>query len=142
MDLRMTPDEREAFLAQPHVGVLAVEDDNGAPVVTPVWYRYRPGGDVVFNTSSASTKARLLRQRGVATFCVQEETPPQRYVSVTGPVELMPATEDERREIAARYLPADAIDAFVGSGDSAAMVIVRLRPTRWRSTDFGKLPAG
>ena len=47
----MTPEEREAFLAGVHVGVLRVSagDDRG-PLATPLWYRYEPGRSVRFMT--------------------------------------------------------------------------------------------
>ena len=42
--LQMSTTERESFLAGHHGGVLAVERADGPPLVTPVWYRYEPGG--------------------------------------------------------------------------------------------------
>jgi hypothetical protein len=46
MSLAMTVAERQAFLAQVHVAVLAVAGEDGrAPLAVPVWYDYRPGGE-------------------------------------------------------------------------------------------------
>jgi hypothetical protein len=46
MSLVMTVEERQAFLAQVHVAVVAVAGEDGrAPLAVPVWYDYRPGGD-------------------------------------------------------------------------------------------------
>ena len=42
--LSMSQAEREEFLADVHVGVLAVESADGPPTVTPVWYLYDAGG--------------------------------------------------------------------------------------------------
>ncbi|HAS08990.1 MAG TPA: pyridoxamine 5'-phosphate oxidase, partial [Acidimicrobiaceae bacterium] len=42
----MTVEEREQFLADVHVGVLAVERPDGPPLAVPVWYDYRPGGEL------------------------------------------------------------------------------------------------
>jgi len=39
----MTPQEREAFLADVHVGVLAIEEPGRGPLALPVWYVYRDG---------------------------------------------------------------------------------------------------
>ena len=41
----MSQAEREEFLAGVHVGVLSVGAGEGrAPITTPVWYSYQPGG--------------------------------------------------------------------------------------------------
>jgi nitroimidazol reductase NimA-like FMN-containing flavoprotein (pyridoxamine 5'-phosphate oxidase superfamily) len=43
----MTEQERQEFVAGPHVAVLSVASDGGRPPhATPVWYAYEPGGDV------------------------------------------------------------------------------------------------
>ena len=57
--LTMTKDEREAFLADVHVAVLAVNGD-GVPSLTPIWYSYERGGDVLINTAGDSPKTALL----------------------------------------------------------------------------------
>jgi Pyridoxamine 5'-phosphate oxidase len=81
----MTAEEREAFLADLHVGVLSVAAGEAQPPVTaPVWYTYDPGGLVSIITAKESVKARLLRAEGQASLCVQTETPPYAYVSVEG----------------------------------------------------------
>src|SRR3954454_13623250 len=39
----MTQGEREAFLADVHVGLLAIDDPGRAPLTLPIWYLYRDG---------------------------------------------------------------------------------------------------
>ena len=51
MSLSMTAAEREAFLADVHVGVLSVEDPGRGPLTVPVWYAYRAGGTLDVITS-------------------------------------------------------------------------------------------
>ena len=42
MPRQMTPQERQEFLAEPHVGVLSVaSDDDRPPLTVPLWYGYR-----------------------------------------------------------------------------------------------------
>ena len=42
---RLSREEREAFLALPHIAVLSVANHEGrAPLCMPVWYGYQPGG--------------------------------------------------------------------------------------------------
>ena len=64
----MTPAEREAFLADLHVGVVSVTADGRAPLTMPIWYSYEPGGTVSFITGRTSQKAVLIeRERTAAT---------------------------------------------------------------------------
>ena len=51
MGLAMSVEEREQFLADVHVGVLAVERPDGPPLAVPVWYDYRPSDELWILTS-------------------------------------------------------------------------------------------
>ncbi len=137
--LSMTISEREEFLAGLHVGVLAVERSEGPPLITPIWYRYSPGGEVEFNTERTSEKARLLELSGRASLCAQSEALPYAYVTVEGPVELNETTRQARVELAVRYLGEEMGKAYVDSTAAVDDVLVRLSPQRWRTTDYAKL---
>lgn len=138
--LTMDRAEREGFLADVHVGVLAVEADDGAPMATPVWYLYAPGGDVCISTDVRSTKRALMASAGRATLCVQRDELPYAYVSVDGPVAIEPSTEEFRLEMALRYLGAELAPGYVESTAGEDHVMVRLSPQRWHTTDYAKLP--
>ena len=43
MSLAMSEHERQAFLADVHVGVISIERDDGPPLTVPIWYGYEPG---------------------------------------------------------------------------------------------------
>ena len=144
MSTTMTRQEREAFLADVHVGVLSVAQDGRAPLTVPVWYSYTPGGEVRIVTGAATRKAQALRVAGAFSLCAQDEAPPYRYVTVAGPVAAIEAVDVERdlRPLARRYLGAEGGDRWVeengggtaGEGD----LLIRLRPESWLSADFGK----
>jgi PPOX class probable F420-dependent enzyme len=138
-ELSMSKRERDEFLAALHVGVLAVQRPDGPPLVTPVWYRYAPGGAVEFNTERSSEKAQLLEQSGHASLCVQREELPYAYVTVEGPVEIDSTDRATRVDIATRYLGTEMGPAYVDDGPAADDIVVRLRPARWRTSDFSKL---
>ena len=106
MSLTMTQAEREAFLADVHVGIVSVDDPGHGPLSVPVWYAYEPGGTVDVLTGGQSRKARHMRAAGRFTLCVQTETVPYCYVSVEGPITLIRDTvgPEERRQLAYRYL--------------------------------------
>jgi len=58
MPRQLTERERQEFLAEPHIGVLSVaSDDDRPPLTVPVWYGYRPGGNVSFFTGTRGRKA-------------------------------------------------------------------------------------
>jgi PPOX class probable F420-dependent enzyme len=137
----MTATERETFLAEPRIGVLSVADRDGrAPLTIPIWYHYQPGGQVWFSTGADSRKMERIRAAGRVSLLAQTEQSPYRYVSVEGPVSAIdPATPEERRALAERYLGADAdryLDATTGV--AASMMIVRMEPEHWLSRDYAR----
>jgi PPOX class probable F420-dependent enzyme len=139
--LTMTKQERENFLAGTHIGVLAVDGGGAPPVVTPIWYSYEPGGDVVVTTGTASSKTAALRSAGQASLCVQTEVAPYQYVVVEGPVTLTDGVDsDWRRGVARRYL-GEFGDGYIESTmeEERTAVTVRLTPQKWRTTDYNKV---
>ena len=137
----MTPSEREAFLADVHVGVLAVEEPGRGPMALPIGYRY-VDGVVEIGMGGDSAKARLLRAAGRATMTVQTETPPYQYVSVEGPV-TVDAVQRDDFEMASRYLGPELGKWYAEHNPSGeAAVTVTLHPEHWRTHDFGKDLAG
>lgn len=140
MSLAMTRGEREAFLAEVHVGILAVDEPGRGPTALPVWYLYDPvatSGALLVGMDGGSLKARLLRVAGRATFTVQSEVAPYRYVSVEGPVEVLPQLHDPL-ELATRYLGPELGRWYVDNNPTPDPVTARLRPEHWRTVDYGK----
>lgn len=93
-------------------------------------------------TGLDSRKNRLIQAAGRFTLMVDRLEPTIRYVSVEGPVvETVAATEEDLREISARYLPPEKVDGYVAyaSADHGEQVIVRMRPERWVSSDLGSV---
>ncbi|MFE0927591.1 pyridoxamine 5'-phosphate oxidase family protein [Streptomyces mutabilis] len=139
--MALTREEREQFLAEPHIAALAVDAGaDRAPLTVPIWYQYAPGGDVWIMTGLDSRKNQLIKAAGRFTLMVDRLEPTIRYVSVEGPVvETVAATEEDLREMSARYLPADKVDGYVAfaSAEHGNQVVVRMRPERWVSSDLG-----
>lgn len=138
----MARGDREKFLAEPRVGTLAVTDDRnpGAPLQVPLWYSFAPGGEVVVLTPHASVKAGLIRRAGRFGLCVQDETPPYRYVSVEGPVVQIGESVDpaEWEAMAHRYLDPVTAEAYLVANRNQLddHMTFRMRPERWRAADF------
>jgi nitroimidazol reductase NimA-like FMN-containing flavoprotein (pyridoxamine 5'-phosphate oxidase superfamily) len=140
----MTKDEREAYLADVHVGVLAVAEEGRGPCAVPVWYRYTPGDVVRITVPPQARKTPLLRKAGRASLVVQTETAPNKYVSVEGPVEVLEApVAEEQKIIAERYLGERRAARYLASMPGLEHeLLVLLKPERWWSVDFAKLKLG
>lgn len=133
----MTMLEREAFLADVHVGMLAIDEPGRGPLNLPIWYLYRDGV-VLISIGGDTLKARLLRAAGRATMTVQTETAPYQYVSVEGPVTVTPGAPDQA-ETAVRYLGPELGKWYVEqSPDDGGAVTIALTPEHWRTHDFAK----
>ncbi len=144
MSLAMTREERDAFLADLHVGVIAIEREGAPPLSVPIWYDYAPETGVWVITGERSLKGQALRKAGRFTLVAQTEEPPAyRYVSVEGPiVETRPADrEADTRPMAHRYLGAELGDAYVAAtaGEQEDSLVFVMRPERWRTVDYRKM---
>lgn len=138
----MTKTEREAFLADVHVGVVSVSEPGRGPLTVPVWYDYAPSGVVRFSTGATSRKAIAMRATGRASLLVQTETAPYRYVSVEGPVRLLgePDFEKDIRPTAVRYLGEAMAEVYLASlaAEHSAAIMVELVPEHWLTVDYAK----
>ncbi|MFI9817717.1 pyridoxamine 5'-phosphate oxidase family protein [Saccharothrix variisporea] len=129
--------QREKFLAEVRVGVMAIARAEGPPLAVPVWYHYEPGGEVSVQTHPHAVKYRLATAAGGFSIVAQVETPPYRYVSVSGP--LTGVEEDtpwaEVDAMARRYFGADA-DDYLKTLEGQPIATLRMRPQRWLSADY------
>jgi nitroimidazol reductase NimA-like FMN-containing flavoprotein (pyridoxamine 5'-phosphate oxidase superfamily) len=144
MSLTMTREEREAFLAEVHVGIVSIAEEGRGPLTVPIWYAYDAGGDVRIVTGRTSHKGRLLAGVGRFSLCVQTETRPYKYVSVEGPIVGTDPSDPDRdlRPLAHRYLGPAMGDRYMeetrGSVEQVDNVVVRMRPERWLTADYTK----
>ena len=140
MSHAMDRSEREAFLADLHVGVLGISADDRALAV-PIWYGYEPGGDVWVITDPRSIKGRAFEAAGRYSLCAQTEDPPYKYVSVEGPVSAIEDSSDEiSRAMAHRYLGPELGDLYIEStaSESAGNRVYRMTPDTWYTVDYAK----
>lgn len=139
----MSSTERETYLADLHVGVIAVERPDRAPLAVPIWYAYEPGGEVLVSSLAGSLKERLISAAQRFSIAVQDETYPYRYVTAEGPVTSIEQADDATmRAIAVRYLGEDGgnefTDSFARDNPDAVSILFRMRPEKWLSTDYSK----
>ena len=143
----MAGHEREAFLAERHVGVLSVAaGDDRPPHTTPVWYAYQPGGNLTFFTGTQgrkSRKAALVVRAGMLSLTVQQEAFPYKYVTVEGSVVRTdrPPSAEQMVAVVRRYLPEAQAQGFAAAelaNANSELVLFTIRPDRWLSFDFGE----
>jgi nitroimidazol reductase NimA-like FMN-containing flavoprotein (pyridoxamine 5'-phosphate oxidase superfamily) len=144
MSLAMTVEERQAFLAQVHLAVVAVAGEDGrAPLAVPVWYDYHPGGEVSLITERDSRKTALFRRASRITLCIQGTALPYQYASAEGPITAIEdtVTVEQRWALASRYLGPEGADAYIEStpGATERMVRILMRPEHWLTRDYTKL---
>ncbi|MBQ75079.1 MAG: pyridoxamine 5'-phosphate oxidase [Gammaproteobacteria bacterium] len=137
----MNRNEREAFLADVHVGVISIPREGRAPLTAPIWYSYEPGGEVLVGMGRDSLKGRLISEGVVISLCAQDENPPYKYVTVEGPVISVTETDSERdtRPMAIRYLGKELGNQYADQSVSEGNIQVRIKPEVWLTVDYGKL---
>ncbi len=143
--LKMTEAEREAFLADLHVGVISIERKDGPPLAVPIWYDYDPAEGVRIITGRDSIKGRLLARAERFSLCAQVETPPfYKYVSVSGPVrEVRDADVDaDTRPMAYRYFGKELGDMYVDGQEHEGSLVFVMQPERWLTVDYSKMQGG
>lgn len=139
--MALSKDEREQFLAEPHIAALSVNAGPGrGPLTVPIWYQYAPGGEPWVLTGAGSRKAKLIEAAGSFSLMVERTEPTLRYVAVDGTVSrIEPGTEDLHAELAHRYLPPERAEKFLqfALAQLGEQVVIYLRPQHWLSADLG-----
>ncbi len=139
--MALSVEEREQFLAEPHIGALSViERPDRAPLTVPIWYQYSPGGELWVLTEPGARKTRAIDAAGRFSLMVQRTEPTIRYVAVDGPVIRAAAGSAELSwEMAARYLPPNKVAEFVEYERTqlGEHIAIYMRPEHWLSTDLG-----
>ncbi|HEV7976944.1 pyridoxamine 5'-phosphate oxidase family protein [Amycolatopsis sp.] len=140
MSLVMTVEEREAFFSGVHIGVLAIERPERAPLAVPVWYDYEPGGEILVWMDRDTVKDKSIRAAGRFSLATQTEEVPYKYVTAEGPVVASdgPPTLEQALRIARRYLPEEHAKEYVAGALSENSLLVRMRPEKWLSNDQSK----
>jgi nitroimidazol reductase NimA-like FMN-containing flavoprotein (pyridoxamine 5'-phosphate oxidase superfamily) len=137
----MTKSEREAFLAEVHVGVISIEQADAPPLSAPIWYDYAPDKGLWVVTGTDSLKGRALQKAGRYSLVAQTEEPPAyKYVSVSGPVvDVRPADlEADTRPMAHRYFGPALGDMYVDGEPGEESLVFVMRPDVWRTVDYAK----
>ncbi len=144
MNTSMTGDEREAFLQEPHIGVLSIPETGKGPLTSPVWYDYTPGGDLWYLTQGTARKGRLVELGTRVSLLAQTTSSPYKYVSIEGPVTAILPSDllADLQPMAQRYLGEQAGKDYAAAlADKYALgnaIKVSITPERWLTVDYAK----
>jgi PPOX class probable F420-dependent enzyme len=134
--MRDLTDELRSFLGEKRYAVLATHDPDGGIRLTPIWFLFEDDC-FYFASSSRSRKVKNLGRGRSASVVVDAREPGrERWVSASGPVEILRDGEAQsiNARVRRRYLAPEAlggpIDAALAESDD---VTLRLAPTAWRS---------
>ena len=140
MSFTMSSSERESFLSGLHVGIISVPRASKGPLTVPIWYDYKPGGQVWVITDTDSIKGKLLAKASRISLCAQTEAAPYQYVSVEGPFSTRPSTKEELLGMAIRYLGEEQGRAYAeNSPGGDGSIVVSMVPETWYSVDYNKM---
>lgn len=99
----LTPQELDAFLAEPHIAVVASSGPTGKPHAMPVWYAWR-SGKLLFHTGADSKKMRNLRTNPRLSVVVDSKVAPYKAVVIEGRARESAGDLILATEIAVHYL--------------------------------------
>lgn len=115
----MSPEEIDAFLAEPRDGVLSVALASGRAMGTPVWFLW-VDGVARFQSPVTSAKTAAIRRSGRASLCVHDQPlPVARYVTLEGPVREVDFDLDADIGASAAHYLGDGAPAFLAGIDRA-----------------------
>lgn len=126
----MSERERDDFLKEPNVAVLATVGPRGAHAA-PIWYLYEDGV-FVMSTGRGSQKHRNLERNPDVTLVVDSRVVPYYAVMAQGRVEIGPRLDDQSRlRMAVRYLGEELGRKYIQRVSGEDSVSIRLRPRRF-----------
>jgi PPOX class probable F420-dependent enzyme len=127
---RMTEAEWKEFVETgTRTGKLATTRKDGRPHVMPIWFLL-DGDELVFNTGAETVKGRTLLRTGWASLCVDDQSPPFSFVTVSGPVTLSTDLDEMLPwaiRIAARYMGEELAEEYGRRNAVEGELLVRLR---------------
>ena len=122
--------DRDDFLKEPNVAVLATVSRRGRPHAAPVWYLYEDALFIV-STGRGSQKHRNVEAHPDVTLVVDRRTLPYYAVMARGRAEIgPPLTPEQRLRLAVRYLGESLGQRYVERTSAEDSITIRLRPAK------------
>jgi len=148
----MKPDDTDAFLAEPHVGVVASLRRDGRPYTVPVWHMW-DGTNIWITGTESRVWCRQLMADPRISLCVEALTPVPGHVGIDGTAEILRQPEFDiwpmSRQLVEKYVgaapgpgqpidptKAEAVEAFFANMETEPRLLIRVTPEVWRAIDM------
>ena len=126
----MSEQEREEFLKEANVAVVATVGQGERAHAAPIWYLYEDGV-FIMSTGSGSQKHRNVEAHPEITLVVDRRSLPYYAVMAHGRAEIGPRlSDDDRLRMAVRYLGEELGRAYIARVQGEDSVTIRLRPRK------------
>ena len=126
----MNEQEITAYLAAPYIAVVATVHRNGAPHLTPNWYRY-DGQVLTLITRTDRPKYRNLQRNSRISVCIYDPPMASNYVVISGTATCTDQDIwDEARRIIERYREPEEVDDYLARWKTEPRVLVTVTPER------------
>ena len=120
--------DKETFLSEPNVAILATTGPGKRAHAVPVWYLYEEGR-FIMSAGASSQKVRNIERQGEASLVVDRRDVPYYAVMVRGATEIGgPISEELRLRLAVRYLGDDMGRAYAAQRTGSDSVTIYLQP--------------
>jgi PPOX class probable F420-dependent enzyme len=124
-------DDREEFLQQPHVAVLATIGPGNRPHAVPVWYLYEDGTFIIL-MGRGSQKHRNIERHQDVTLVIDRRDLPYYAVTVQGTATIDPSPSPELRlRLATRYLGETGGAAYTARTADMDAITIQVRPEKF-----------
>ena len=126
----MNPQEITAYLAAPHIAVVATIHRSGRPHLTPNWYRY-DGKVLTLITRTDRLKYRHLQRDHRISVCIYDPPVASNYFVISGAATCHDQDIwDEARRIIARYRAPGEVDGYLARWKTEPRVLITVTPER------------
>ena len=127
--------QREEFLKQSNVAVLATVGPGDRAHAAPIWYLYEHGV-FIMATGSGSQKRRNVEAHSEVTLVIDRRSLPYYAVMVQGTAEIgPPLTAEDLLRLATRYLGHELARRYVSQAPEGGSLTLRIRPRKVLSYD-------
>jgi PPOX class probable F420-dependent enzyme len=130
--------EITSYLAASHIAVVATISRNGAPHLTPNWYRY-DGKVLTLITRTDRLKYLNLQRNNRISVCIYDLPVASNYVVISGTATCNDQDIwDEARRIIERYRAPGEVDDYLARWKTEPRVLVTVTPERISTRASGR----